>query len=1177
MRIKRLEIKGFKSFPDRTVLEFGPGVTCVVGPNGSGKSNILEALRWVMREQRVKVLRSRKMDDVIFNGSETLKPVGLAEVRLILVNSSRTSSSVFADYDEIMVCRRLFRDGSSHYEINNIPCRLSDITDFFLDTGVGKNSYAIIEQGRVEQIVAAKPEDRRLIIEEAAGVNKYKLRKEIALKKLETTNQNLLRLSDIIGEVRSQSISLRRQSQRALRYQKLLSKLQSMEISMFVQKVARWNQEFDSASQKIFILKIELDQTEAELIEKNAALEKQRFGKVKAEEDYRDILEKKHVLELDLRSNRERMERTRERLNDVRTLLKNIDSQAITLNENKNKASEEYTLVEETLSEAKSKLIDFSKELETAQEIHSNLADNIFQNRKLLNRLRDDLFKSLQESALAKNKKESLVRRKQELEVRLERRSAERGDILAQIESAKKNIETFLKKIANISEFLKKHFYIQEQLSQEKNSLQKVIQELVTSIREREKDYSACLSRLQTLEEIQVGYHSYRDSIKRIMNQKNQLEGGKILEPVGEIIDAPSAYYKALAAVLQNRFEMIVSSSVMDSVSLTDQLRKDNLGRVSFVPIEPRFSKIDNPSKSPENATPLIDLVTVRAGYESLAGFLLQDVYVVEGFRKAAEIWDQNGLQVNLVTKEGEYLSRFGEVSGGSEEILGEQVLKKRHEINDLKQKVANFIDDLHQAKASLGEKERKLDQLKSKLVTLSEEISRSKIEELRLQSQHENLKNILSTSVSQMQTFDMAETRFRKEIGQIYNELQQTDSLIETMTKKSESIELEKQKYQSMGNVLHQENSDHQGKIEKIKIQSAKFSERVRSLERELKSAQEKILYSDQQLKKFSEERTKGLEMEKQLLEKLDAVSSQETQLMMSHRQINTSLESFKSAVDSHQKNCSRLEHEVHDLNKTVKKSAQQLHELEVENARLEESILNAKNKIREKYNIDLNEAQAFTEEISEQEINSVREEVTLFGPVNLAAIEESKSVEERLEYLKNQQNDLKKAVATLHETIDAINQTTRERFIETFQKVDQQFQEIFPFLFGGGQARLELSDTENPLETGVSIMVRPPGKRFQNMDLLSGGEKALTAVALIFSIFLINPSPFCLLDEVDAPLDDSNLARFNKMLRKLSQKTQFLVVTHNKMSMKEADALFGVTMEEPGASKVVSVKFVD
>lgn len=1161
----------------KTALDLGPGVTCVVGPNGAGKSNILEALRWVMGEQRVKSLRSRKMDDVIFNGSETLKPLGLAEVRLVLSNLDRTSNSAFRDYDEIMVSRRLFRDGASHYEINNVPCRLSDIVDFFLDTGVGKNSYAIIEQGRVEQIVAAKPEDRRLLIEEAAGVNKYKARKEIALKKLEATSQNLLRISDIILEVKSQSLALKRQAQKAERFQKLTEKLRYLEFAIISAKVKKWNQKLLDTMQGKNSLKAELERSESLLSRKSADLEKNKLIKLKLDTDYSDLVNRKHKLELDLRSVRENSKRSAERLLDVGARLENIESEVLPTEQNRDQSNKNLGLLDEALSQTRQKLTNIKLELEQTQSLHSDLNQSIFNKRRQFNVLRDDLFRSLQDSAVAKNRKESLQKRKTELQNHAGRKLTEKNILEKELASTRENIALNRKNLSKLVELLADTTKNKTRFTSEKNLLESEIQIDRSRVHEVENRQTATHAKLRTLEELQESYAGYENPIKFIMKNRGEFNEGITLEPIGEIIDIAESYHKALAATLRDRIDMVVSPSVRDSVKLAERLKLEKTGRASFVPKNPRLSSRSNVPESLPDAIPMIELVKARPGFEEIAQFLFQDVFVCKDLGKASEIWERNGTHLDLVTEDGDFISRHGEVSGGSDDVGGEEIFRRRKQINQLKDQRRLLVDELGTAKNELEQKKSRLQEIKTDLNKSSEEVNRLKMEELRFQSSHENLNSKLSNGERHLQALQLDESRFEREISQINQELGESDAQAQSYTEKNRLLEAQKDKLQSEINILNQKNSDRQSKIESLKIQSAKLNERLRSSEREIQAVRETISSAEKQIVKLNSEKEKGLSLKKQLSEDIESLNLRQTELMVSHEKTVMETESLKSQATESQKQCSELEAEVQELNKSVRINGQKLHELEVEQARLEENIRNANEQIDAHYNDNPEKFLFDHEEASESLLEEVKQKVESFGPVNLAAIAESKTVDERLGFLSGQKSDLEKALETLHETINTINQTTRDRFMETFEKVNEQFRDIFPFLFGGGQARLELTDSANPLETGVAIMVRPPGKRYQNMDLLSGGEKALTAVALIFSIFLISPSPFCLLDEVDAPLDDSNLSRFNSMLRKLSVRTQFIVVTHNKKSMEESDALFGVTMEEPGASKVVSVKFVN
>jgi chromosome segregation protein len=1176
MKITKLEVNGFKSFPNKTVFEFKPGITAIVGPNGCGKSNVFEAMRWAMGEQRIRSLRGKKMEDVIFNGSESRKPVGMAEVRLVLSNTEGLAPSSMADYDEIMITRRLFRDGESQYEINNISCRLSDVTDFFLDTGVGRNSYAIIEQGRVDMVVASKPEDRRVLLEEAAGINRYKSRREAALKKLEQTNQNLLRINDVIGEVKRQSGALKRQASKAQRYRELSDRLHHLDIALHAYKCRELQQQATQVG-------AELEKSRGALLEKEsqystitARLEDDRLKALQSEKALKELLEARHQVELELTGLRGGMERDRTRVSQLVDQQQRSHGETQVLEEKAKEAKFLQESLERDRGAVDMDLKADRDQLKQALRDAEGTDQDLVQKRRYLDQLKDDLFHTLQETSQERNRRETLTRRGTEIANHLERISRDSDAIRTALEAQRTEKNELADKVAEIARNRHANLATKEELAKARETGRQRINSLRDSLKVTEKKLASAQARLESLEEMQNNYRGYGEGVRFLL--KDDKSGGKeaLLGPLAEMIDVPREYQKALTAALGDRLGHLVVTSTREGAKAADRLREAGAGRSTFIPLSPRPAPESEVGEVPEGLTPLQEVVCFREGCEGLGNFLLRRCFVVEDMQQAVEIWERNGIHVDLVTAGGEMLSRHGEISGGSHEDGRDTVFEQRREIAALQEKVALLEHELAEFQSALNENEADMEKLSLESDQIERLLNELNVKEVRLRKDQEVLEAQVSNAERKLEVLNLEEERLAKEREGLSVDVAKAEEAISLMERKRVGIEKEREEMNLRVEELRLFAHEKSQQTGQLQVRVAQLEERSHSLERECRTASESLKQHEARLAALAADIAGNQAEEKRLGEVIANAEQREKELMEQHEAQAGQIGILKIESTDLSTSVETLEREATALAKAVRELKESVHGLEMESVRLEQALQGVVEKIVERYHVDPRSVACPDSPPDEHVITEIRDKMDQMGEVNLAAIAESQQAEERLTFLLEQREDLKKAVDSLYATINTINKTTRERFRTAFDNVNEKFQEIFPFLFRGGEARLELTDEEDLLETGVDIMARPPGKRIQNMDLLSGGEKALTAVALIFSIFLIRPSPFCLLDEVDAPLDDANLARFNEMLRKLSDRTQFLVITHNKCSMEEADSLYGITMEEPGVSGVVSVEFM-
>jgi chromosome segregation protein len=1176
MKITKLEVNGFKSFPDKTIFEFKPGITAIVGPNGCGKSNVFEAMRWAMGEQRIRSLRGKKMEDVIFNGSESRKPVGMAEVRLVLSNTEGLSPSSMADYDEIMITRRLFRDGESQYEINNVSCRLSDVTDFFLDTGVGRNSYAIIEQGRVDMVVASKPEDRRVLIEEAAGINRYKSRREAALKKLEQTNQNLLRINDVIGEVKRQSGALKRQASKAQRYRELSDRLHQLDIALHAYKCHELQQQAAQVGGELEKSRQGMLEKESQYSTITARLEDDRLKALQSEKALKEVLEARHEVELELTGLRGGIERDRTRV----SLL--VDQRQRSLGETQvlEEKAKEAKVLKESLERDKAAVDTELKadrdQLKQALTDGEGTDQDLAQKRRHLDQLKDDLFHTLQETSQERNRRETLTRRGTEIASHLERISRDSNAIRVALDAQKSEKNLLADNLAEIGRNRQANSAKKEELAKDREATRQRTNSLRDNLKAVEKNLASAQARLESLEEMQKNYRGYGEGVRFLLKDDKSGEKGAFLGPLAEMIDVPREYQKALTAALGDRLGHMVVTSTREGAKAAHRLREAGAGRSTFIPLSPRPEPESEVGEVPEGLTPLQEVVCFREGCEGLGNFLLRRCFVVDDMQQAVEIWEKNGIHVDLVTAGGEMLSRHGEISGGSHEDGRDTVFEQRREIAVLQEKVAVLEHELAILQSALNENEAHTEKLSLESDQIERLLNELNVKEVRLRKDQEVLEAQVSNAQRKLEVLNLERERLANEQEGLSVDVAKAEEAISLLEQKRVGIEKDRENANRRLEELRVFALEKSQQTGQLQVRVAQLEERSHSLEREYRSASENLKQHEARLAGIEAEIMRNQAEEKELGELIAHAEQREKELMERHEAQAGQIGVLKTESADLSASVEALEREANASAKAVRELKEIVHSLEMESVRLEQGLQGVVEKIVERYHVDPRSVACPDSPPDENVILEIRNKMDQMGEVNLAAIAESQQAEERLTFLLEQQEDLKNAVDSLYATINTINKTTRERFRTAFDNVNEKFQEIFPFLFRGGEARLELTDEEDLLETGVDIMARPPGKRIQNMDLLSGGEKALTAVALIFSIFLIRPSPFCLLDEVDAPLDDANLARFNEMLRKLSDRTQFLVITHNKRSMEEADSLYGITMEEPGASGVVSVEFM-
>ncbi len=1235
MKIRRLEIQGFKSFADRTVLRFGEGITGVVGPNGCGKSNIVDAIRWVMGEQSAKHLRGSGMQDVIFSGCESRGPSGFSEVTISFKNDGNLVPPEYQRCEEISVTRRLFRDGTSEYAINKIACRLRDVLDLFMGTGIGKNAYSIIEQGRIGMIVTAKPEDRRAFIEDAAGVSRYKARRKQAERRIEATEQNLLRVTDITDELEQRLKSLEKQAEKAEKYKAIKDELRTLDLHGAAHRHLELCTLERFEAGRAESLRLEIDAREQALEHDEAALLSAhewlsgRDQELRLREAQIHEHQQAHALAL---NNVEFLEREKEKLEERRAEAEAeraaLEAEAETLRAERAEAES----IDATLDASGGQEQDA---LEWTQQQQSELTSRIAAVEAELEHEKQSMVDALTAIAEQKNNLANLERQDGDLAMRIDQKVRVKKEAAGREREAHKQAQEIE---ATLKDNRQLKLALEEKRTEQEHALGQMRVELTETEGQLLETREALLdrrSRLNSLLEIQKNYEGCTAAVRTIMRRKEKdPDLARTLHGlVADVVSAEPRFEAAVEAVLGDRLQYVIVNSQADGVSTIDYLKESQQGRSSFIPLDLREdhaswaprklvssrppAKGDAtelpealPSSVPAHATGLpiaeedtviyqedevwpdlgspgvcgkmVDLVKAQPGYEHVARVLLGDVVVVEELAHARRMWRENGHRKTLVTLSGDVLDPVGVLTGGSGEGVSAGMLAQKREINELSDHVRML-----EAKATIAEErfaalKQRIHDLERTMERLAQERHQGEISIVNLEQKLERLTADVQREEDEKRSLGEEVEMMRK---------MRADLGAEAESSRAQIADLEAQKIASESRVgerseeatrLRQEVETLQDQLTELKVTVAANREKQVSSRRALERIEKRRVEVAARLERLQE--IIGLSAE-ELMRIGDRVTNAEQQGAHLEAVLDQERLAVGEARRELEKDDARIKAEDADLKGKRKQIDAFKEDLGAAAMRVREHELARESlaeQIDERYRLTLAEivGEYHLIEVQSDEhrkrAEKLRKQIDGIGPINLTAIEEYEEVKQRYEFLANQKKDLEDAITSLKNAIKRINKTSKERYVEAFRLVNEKFQEVFPKLFNGGRASLVMVDESDPLESGIEMLSQPPGKKLQSVNLLSGGEKALTAVALIFSIFLIKPTPFCLLDEVDAPLDEANVGRYNEMVRDMSAVSQFILITHNKRTMELPDRLYGVTMEEPGISKIVPVDVI-
>ncbi|WP_025717231.1 chromosome segregation protein SMC [Paenibacillus sp. 1-18] len=1180
MFLKRIELAGFKSFADKTEMEFVRGITAVVGPNGSGKSNISDGIRWVLGEQSAKSLRGGKMEDIIFAGSDARKAVNYGEVSLTLDNEDQ---ALPLDFGEVTVTRRVHRSGDSEYFINRQSCRLRDITELFMDTGIGKEAYSIIGQGRIEEILSTRSEDRRGIFEEASGIVKYKSRKKEAVRKLDDTEQNLLRIHDLVSELEDQIGPLKEQSEKAIHYKELRSELKSKEISMYVHQIEQIHTSWSDATSKLALLKQEQLQLSTVVSRHDAMLVSERNELRQLEEQVErlqsDLLQYSEATEKSEGYGELLKERTRNLQANREQLILSLSTSEARHSDRKN----ELDQLNEKLSALIVELEELRARLSDEEAKLIGVTGGISQEQE--ESLKGSLLELMNQMAQARNEIRYTDQQKEALERRVNRVSDESGKWEAQkveLDQRKKGLEAAIQKLGQEISSLRSG-YIQG--SEKYQALQKLLEESQGTIRKWEQKREAQISRRDTMKEMQDDFDGFMLGVKEVLkaSRKETLHG--VHGAVAELIRVPEHLEQAMETALGASVQHIVMENESVSRQAISFLKQRQLGRATFLPmdvIRPRQIGAGE-RQIVESAEGFVgigaDLVQYDERYAGIVGSLLGNVVIARTLEDANRIAARCQYRYRVVTLEGDVVNAGGSMTGGSQFKKNANLLGRKRQLDQLDQDILDTEQQIARLRQSAVDTKRQLEETQIQLDELRQAGDVKRGEEQQTAMELKQLEHELRHVLEQVAASSQEKKGFDQEIKEL--EAAREEALVKLAALEQE----EKKTHQAIHAAEFARKANEsakeqlQGELTNLKVREGKLDQKRFSLEEQLRRLRGDY---DTLGKDSRQNKTLLASIEADLLtNEQESVKQIENlnQYRLKKEEASQQLEFKRAARSSLSKKLEMAENETKEQRIQLKSVEELLRQTEIGVNRLDVELENVLKKLSDDYELSYELAKQrypVPEDIesTQAEVQRLKRGISELGEVNLGAIEEYQRVHERYTFLDEQKSDLVEAKTTLYQVIREMDDEMSKRFKSTFDAIRREFGTVFSKLFGGGRADLVLLDPERLLETGIDIVAQPPGKKLQNLQLLSGGERALTAMALLFAILHVKPVPFCVLDEVEAALDEANVVRFAQYLREFSEQTQFIVVTHRKGTMEESDVLYGVTMEEGGVSKLVSVK---
>lgn len=1181
MYLKNIEVQGFKSFAHKIVFEFHNGITGIVGPNGSGKSNVADAVRWVLGEQKVKQLRSSSMQDVIFAGTEARKPQGFAFVAITLDNADH---ALAIDFDEVTVSRRLYRSGESEYLLNGSPCRLKDINELFYDTGIGKEGYSIIGQGQIDKILSGRPEERRELFDEAAGIVKFKRRKAIAQKKLEDEKQNLVRVSDILNELEKQVGPLARQAETAREYLRLREELKSFDVNLFLAETDSIGKDLAENEERSAAVSGDMEEARAKSETLRAEFEK-LSGRIRdLDEEITESQNAKNGARIRIGEYEGRINVLREQIKTEETNAENIKSRLEAIDGELAQKADSGAAAAKKQTELLEEAESMKEKLTEAEEKNSAAAEEIA-------RLEQAVESGKAAQLAAVTGKSDLAVERKGLDTLLEQTQVRRSEIAQKLLKVRSDEETWQEKInageetlgeidGQVAELLEEA----DRLEEETKAVSAEIAGLNRDLGNTQQEYHKQHSRLDSLKNLAERYEGYGNSIRRVMEMRESVSG--IHGVVADLIEVPKEYEVAIETALGGSIQNVVTDTEETAKILIEHLKRNKYGRATFLPLTGITARGGMPSEDVLIERGVIGiagtLVKSKPEYRGLVNYLLGKVLVVDHIDHAIAIARKYRHSLRIVTPDGELLNPGGSLSGGAFKNAG-NLLGRRRELEELEENCKNALRRVDELQKELVGRERILEEKKEALKAVNHDLQQKYIEENTAKL---NLKQLIARRdevIGSTADLDSDNRRIEQEMRDLKEKIGSLEDKLtgweEAAAKREETLAADSQA------------------LEEAKSRKEEAAAALTGLQLLVSQKEQQYGFLKQEIDRLSEESGR-LREEREALEggtevSADAVKAREDEIRTLGIRIEEEKENeaandrraaaAKAAREEAQNRQNGFISERDELSDRISRLDKDLFRLQNQREKLEERRDSSVEYMWSEYQLTYSTAGELRDENApampelKREIADRKNRIRALGSVNVNAIEDYREISGRYEFMKAQHGDLVTAQEALLQVIDELDRGMREQFTEKFAEIREEFDRVFRELFGGGHGRLELVEDEDILEAGISIISQPPGKKLQNMMQMSGGEKSLTAIALLFAIQNLKPSPFCLLDEIEAALDDSNVDRFAGYLHKLTRHTQFIVITHRRGTMVAADRLYGITMQEKGVSTLVSVNLVE
>lgn len=1185
MYLKRLELKGFKSFASKITMNLETGVTGVVGPNGSGKSNISDGIKWVLGEQSAKTLRGSKMEDVIFSGTEKQKPLGMAEVSLVLDNED---GGIPIDFSEVKVTRRAYRSGENEYLINQSPCRLKDVRELFMDTGIGKDGYSIVGQGKIDEILSHKAEDRRKVIEEAVGIVKYKSRKEEAQRKLRGTEENLQRLADILKELEDRIGPLREQKEKAEKYLTLYESLKEGEVRHILKDISEIHENSGRLEEKKQRLKAEIHEVErkTEDGEKKITLLEESIEALQREQEEREAAYYGKKEEMQNREGLRKMNQgevahLQEREQDLQQRILQGEKRIEEVTEELAREEKEIAALQETLSTLEQDLHrqealyekHHRKNLHRKEDVE-NVKGEIIEDMNRLSDWKVDL-------ANLGNLKKSMDQRKNQIEDQLKKNRNTQREKEQRLNTLESNFQQVEKREGELRE---KKTALEKDLEYKEGKLKKDHQ----NIREKDRRLENKKSKVQMLKNLEASKEGFHRSVKEVLQRgKKDPEFGKgLYGAVADLIKVPKGYELALETALGYAMQNLVVRDEEKGKELIRYCKAHKLGRITLLPkstvsgkgLQSRERKI---IQGEESAAVALEIIDYPKELESVFSALLGKVVVLPDLNRGVPLAKALNHRVKIVTLEGDVMNPGGSMSGGSQQQKSQGLLARKRELKNLIRETEAEEKALESLRSQGETLEKEMKSLQQQQRTMEASLQKIAIEKATLREQLTQQRQSLEESRREVREQEKERLQLKETEGDYHKEYQ---VLEEKINKLEARLNKNRSHIQAEEKDLLKELDEIEGlkeEIQEMQVRKASLEEQIKALNNRAQTHKQEIQRQNRGIEQNKETIVKGQKEIEDLNRKINDQFREGKREKEALELLKDEGEACKKKEREALESKKELEKQYKEGLETLKTREEALYKLEMKEGKLEVQRENLHQGLWEKY--EMSEAQAREwiaskkGELSQGEIQSLKGKIKALGHVNLEAVEEYRETKERYDFLNQQQKDLLEAKKSLNRIIKEMESTMKDQFLKQLKVIKKEFNQTFARLFGGGKADLVLEDEEDPLETGITILARPPGKKLQSLSLLSGGERALTAIALLFAILKIKPSPFCVLDEIEAALDESNVYRFAGFLKELAGDTQFIVVTHRKGTMEAADTLYGVTMETEGISKLVSVRMKD